>query len=149
MRKAILISALIMLFTISAQSQVGVGARGLFKYDGNAYGGLELSIQKINKYELDLGFSGDSWKATGLKLFPFIERKRVGLYGGAGMGVGYYSPEEDIYGTLAFDIGAFMRIGRLQLGLDWRPEYNFSYPPDSDLSFSTALSARWVFGKKF
>ena len=138
-----------MLFTISAQSQVGVGARGLFHYNGNAYGGLELSIQKIYKYELDLGVVGDSWKATGLKLIPIIEKKRVGLYGGAGLGVGYYAPEEDIYGTLAFDIGAFIRFGRIQLGLDWRPEYNFSYPPDSDLSFSTALSARWVFGQKF
>lgn len=148
MKRIIILSAIVLLFAATIEAQVGVGARGLFGTDGNAYGGVEFSIQKLGKWELDLGTMNDSWKATGLKLVPFVERRNLGLYGGGGIGIGYYEPQEDIFGSLALNLGGYIMIGKVQLGLDWRPEWSFSYPPDRSLGFNTALSARWVFGRK-
>jgi len=53
----------------------------------------------------------DSWKATGLKLLPLVERKRFGIYGGGGMGLGYYEPVDEVFVTLALDIGSYITIG--------------------------------------
>ena len=147
MKRLMIIIAIAIGFIMNTNAQVGVGGRGIFGWDGNAYGGFEFSIQKLDRYELDLGIMHDSWKATGLKLFPFVERNNFGLYGGAGVGIGYYDPIDEVFGTFALNIGSYITLGRLQLGLDWRPEWNFFNAPGNDLSFNTALSARWVFGK--
>lgn len=133
---------------IPAQSQVGIGARGILGVDGNAYGGLEFSIQKPGQYELDLGLLNDSWKATGLKHFAFVDRRNFGMYGGGGVGIGYYDYFDELYGTFALNLGSYIMLGRLQTGLDWRPEWNFFNAPGNDLSFNLALSARWMFGKR-
>ena len=135
------------LFTSGLNAQTGIGARGLLGVDGNAYGGLEFSIQKIGKYELDLGLMNDSWKATGLKLRPFIERNNFGVYGGYGIGIGYYDPYDELFGTFALNLGSYLTLGRIQIGLDWRPEWNFFNAPGKDLSFNLALSTRWLFGR--
>jgi len=148
MKRILILSVAILLFAVNIEAQVGVGARGLFGTDGNAYGGVELSIQKLGKYEFDLGTMNDSWKATGLKLFPFIQNRNLGLYGGGGVGIGYYEPQDDIFGSLALNLGGYIMIGRVQLGLDWRPEWSFSYPYERSLGFNTAFSVRWVFGRK-
>ncbi|MFC2129774.1 hypothetical protein ACFLQX_03220 [Bacteroidota bacterium] len=148
MKRLFIVSALILLFAANIEAQVGLGARGLFGTDGNAYGGVEFSIQKLGKYELDIGTMNDSWKATGLKLFPFVKRRNFGIYGGGGIGIGYYEPQDDIFGSLALNLGSYIMVGRVQLGLDWRPEWSFSYPYERSLGFNTALSARWVFGRK-
>ncbi len=147
MNRKLLFPVIILLFAIQVQAQVGVGARGVLGVDGNAYGGFEFSIQGLHKYEVDLGFANDSWKATGLKLFPFIDRKRFGLYGGAGFGLGYYEPIDETFGNFALNLGSFILVGPIQVGLDWRPEWNFFNSPGNDLTFNLALSTRWVFGR--
>lgn len=147
MKRIIILSAIVLLFAANIEAQVGVGARGLFGTYDNPFG-VEFSIQKLGKWELDLGTSNDSWKATGLKLFPFVQRRNFGLYGGAGIGLGYNDRYDDVFGSLALNLGSYIMVGKVQLGLDWRPEWNISYPYDRTLGFNTALSARWVFGRK-
>lgn len=148
MKQFIIISAIALIFAMNTQAQVGVGARGLFGTDGNAYGGVEFSVQKLGKWELDIGTMNDSWKATGLKLVPFVQRRNFGLYGGGGIGVGYHEIYDDLFGSLALNLGGYIMVGKVQLGLDWRPEWSFSYPYERSLGFNTAFSARWVFGRK-
>ena len=147
MKKYILFKLSCLFISIAANGQTGIGARGIFGVDGNAYGGLEFSIQKLGHYELDLGLLNDSWKLTGLKHYSFIDTRNLGLYGGGGIGIGYYDDFDELFGTFALNIGSYLMLGRLQLGLDWRPEWNFFNAPGRDLSFNLALSARWVFGR--
>lgn len=147
MKKIILFFGLIIFSSITLKAQTGIGARGLLGLDGNAYGGLEFSIQKIGQYEIDLGLLGDSWKATGLKLVSFVESNNFGVYGGGGIGLGYYDRFDELYGTFALNIGSYIMLGRLQVGLDWRPEWNFFNAPGNELTFNLALSARWEFGR--
>jgi len=146
--KRFLIIVLLASFILPAAAQVGIGARGLFGIDGNAYGGLEFSYQKLGKKELDLGFSNNSWKATGLKLFNIIPGEDFALYGGLGIGVGYNDYYDEAFSCLAADLGAYLLFGPIQLGLDWRPEWNFFNAPGSDVTFNLALSMRLVFGRK-
>lgn len=148
MKRYILFICISFLFSASAISQVGIGARGIFGVDGNSYGGLEFSIQKPGQYEFDLGVLNDSWKATGLKHYAFVQRRNFGVYGGGGLGLGYYDRFDELFGTFALNLGSYVMLGRVQMGLDWRPEWNFFNAPGNDLSFNLALSARWVFGKK-
>lgn len=146
MKKALFI----LLFTALAAgcfSQTAIGARGLFGVDGNAYGGLEFSLQKPGQSEFDLGFLNDSWKFTGLKLFELIPSNGIGLYLGAGMGLGYYQPYDEVFATFAGNIGSYIMLGPIQVGLDWRPEWNFFNTPGNDLTFNLALSGRLVFGR--
>ncbi len=147
MKRYILLLGIVVFTTSFAFSQVGVGARGIFGMDGGAYGGVEFSIQKPCQYELDLGLLNDSWKATGLKHWAFVEKKNLGLYGGGGIGLGYYDQFNEMFGTFALNLGTYLMLGHLQVGLDWRPEWNFFNAPDQNLSFNMALSARWVFKK--
>lgn len=128
-------------------AQTGIGARGIFGMDGGAYGGLEFSIQKPGRYELDLGVLRDSWKATGLKQRSFVDRNNFGMYYGYGLGLGYYDRFDELFGTFALNLGSYLMLGRLQMGLDWRPEWNFFNAPGNNLSFNLALSSRWMFGK--
>lgn len=138
----------ITLLATSASAQVAVGGRGILGIDGNAYGGFELSLQKIDRWEFDLGKVNTSWKATGLKLFPLLDRKRIGIYVGGGLGMAYYDPFDEVYFNLAGNLGSFIIVGPIQLGLDWRPEWNFYNPPNNNLGFNLALSARWVFNRR-
>lgn len=147
MKKYILISIIALVSALAVQAQTGIGARGILGVDGNAYGGLEFSIQKIGEYELDLGLIGDSWKITGLKHVSIVDRNNFGVYGGGGIGIGYYDRFDELFGTFALNLGSYIMLGRLQVGLDWRPEWNFFNAPGNELSFNLALSARWVFGK--
>lgn len=149
MKKFILISIFSILFFAGASAQTAIGARGIFGVDGNAYGGLEFSIQKPGRYEIDLGLLNDSWKATGLKHYAFVDRRNFGVYGGGGIGLGYYDRFDELFGTFALNLGSYIMLGRLQTGLDWRPEWNFFNAPGRDLSFNLALSARWVFGNRY
>ncbi len=148
MKRFIIIAFIAMFSAIALQAQVGVGARGILGVDGNAYGGLELSIQKPGQYEIDFGRMNESWKITGLKHYAFVDRKNFGVYGGGGLGIGYYDSFDEMFGTFALNVGSYIMLGRLQTGLDWRPEWNFFNAPGNDLSFNLALSARWIFGKK-
>jgi hypothetical protein len=145
MRKSILFLAFIFCVSFASFAQTGIGARGIFGVDGNAYGGLEFSVQKIGHYEFDLGILDESWKATALKHFSFVKNSNIGVYGGGGIGIGYYDHFDELFGTFALNLGTYVMLGRLQLGLDWRPEWNFFNAPNRDLSFNLALSARWVF----
>lgn len=147
MRRFISIIALALFLGAGLQAQTGLGARGIFGVDGNAYGGLEFSIQKLGHYELDFGRLNESWKATGLKHVAIVDRNNFGVYGGGGIGIGYYDRYDELFGTFALNIGSYIMLGHLQMGLDWRPEWNFFNAPGNDLSFNLALSARWVFNK--
>ena len=147
MKKYILALILLCMAGLGIHGQTGIGARGLFGMDGNAYGGIEFSIQRPAKFELDLGVIGESWKATGVKLVPFVDRENFGVYGGYGLGLGSYDDFNELYGTFALDLGTYLMLGKLQTGLDWRPEWNFFNSPRNDLSFNLALSFRWMFGK--
>jgi len=146
--KRILTVLLISLFIFPAMAQVGIGARGLFGVDGNAYGGLEFSFQKLGKKEFDLGFANNSWKATGLKLFNIIPGDDFGFYGGVGLGIGYNDYYDEAFSCLAANLGTYLLFGPIQLGLDWRPEWNFYNAPNSNVTFNLALSGRLVFGRK-
>jgi hypothetical protein len=148
MKRSVLFLIMISMFVASIHAQVGVGGRGVFGVDGNAYGGFELSLQKIDRWEFDLGTVNESWKATGLKLFPLLDRKRIGVYAGGGLGMAYYEPFDDLYFNLAANLGSFIIVGPVQLGLDWRPEWNFYNPPKNNLGFNVAMSARWVFNRR-
>ncbi|MEN8228653.1 MAG: hypothetical protein ABFS38_10905 [Bacteroidota bacterium] len=143
---AILLTAIL----ASASAQTGIGARGLFGVEGNSYGGIEISLQKIGKHEWDLGWSNDSWKFTGLKLFNFIGGADggLGLYGGIGAGIGYSNHYDEFFGSFALDLGSYLWLGPIQVGLDWRPEWNVFNYSGKDVSFNVALSARLMFGKK-
>ena len=133
----------------SASAQWAVGARGLLGIEGNAYGGLELSVQNIGRSEFDLGWANESWKFTGLKLFRLLRSRSFGLYAGLGGGMGYYNTHvyDEFYGTLAVDLGTYLKFGPVQLGLDWRPEWYVINHSGSDVSFNVALSARLALGK--
>ncbi len=131
----------------TAGAQIGIGARGMFGVDGGAYGGLELSIQRFGRSEFDLGWSNDSWKFTGLKLFNLIGGGNFGFYGGFGAGIGYSNLSDEVFGTFAADLGTYIRVGPLQVGLDWRPEWNVFNAPNADVTFNVALSTRLVLGK--
>ena len=133
--------------TTLAFSQIAIGARGLFGVDGNAYGGLEVSLQKPGQSEFDLGFLNDSWKFTGLKQFSLLPSRDLGLYLGAGFGIGYYEPHDEVFANFAGNLGTYVILGPVQLGLDWRPEWNFFNTPGNDLIFNVALSGRIVFGR--
>jgi len=148
-RHRYIIAALLLLPLLGEVSaQTGIGARGIFGVSGNSYGGAELSIQKIGRYELDMGWANDSWKFTGLKLMNFIPGRNVGLYGGAGAGIGYSRYYDEFFGNFALDLGAYILIGPFQLGLDWRPEWNLFHYSGRDLAFNLALSGRIVFGRR-
>ena len=147
MKRSIIILSFVFI-AINSFSQVAVGARGVFGVDGNAYGGLEFSVQNPGEFEVDLGLLDESWKVTGLKHFSFIDRKKFGIYAGGGIGIGYYDMFDELYGTFALNTGTYLMFGRIQMGLDWRPEWNFFNAPGRDLSFNLALSARWRFGDK-
>lgn len=138
--------AALMVNTVSAQT--AIGARGLFGVEGNSYGGIELSIQKPGRVEFDLGWANDSWKFTGLKLVDFIPRKNFALYGGIGGGLGYSRFYDEFFGSFALDIGTYVLVGPIQIGLDWRPEWNVFNYPGNELSFNVALSGRFLFGKR-
>ena len=73
MKRYILFPVILLFFSAGAMAQTGSGARGIFGVDGNAYGGLEFSIQHPGHYELDLGFSDESWKVTALKHYSFVK----------------------------------------------------------------------------
>lgn len=147
MKRYLIILVIGFLFSLGLSAQTGIGLRGIFGVDGNAYGGLEFSVQKPGRGEFDFGLLNDSWKMTGLKHIAFVDRKNFGVYGGGGFGLGYYDRYDEIFGTFALNVGSYIMAGRLQMGLDWRPEWNFFNAPGNDLSFNLALSARWVFNK--
>lgn len=147
MKRILTLSIFAFFLVASSYGQTAIGARGIFGVDGNAYGGLEFSVQKPGRGEFDLGMMNDSWKATGLKHWSLIDRRNLGLYWGGGVGIGYYDPYDELFGTFALNFGTYAMLGKLQLGLDWRPEWNFFNAPGRDLSFNLALSGRWVFGK--
>lgn len=132
-----------------ASAQVGIGIRGLFGVEGNSYGGAELSVQALGRSEFDLGRANDSWKLTGLKLVRFSKSTNFGFYGGIGGGLGYTERYDEWFGTFALDLGTYLLFGPIQVGLDWRPEWNvFSYP-GKDVAFNVALSGRLVFGRRY
>ncbi|MFC2090874.1 hypothetical protein ACFLT1_08875, partial [Bacteroidota bacterium] len=103
MKKLVITFVLSMIIGFSLQAQTGIGARGIFGVDGNAYGGLEFSIQKPGRYEFDLGVLNDSWKITGLKQRSFIDRTNFGVYFGYGLGIGYYDNFDELFGTFALN----------------------------------------------
>jgi hypothetical protein len=143
-------SALLLILMFgTASAQIAIGARGLFGMDGNAYGGVELSVQNIGRSEFDLGWANDSWKFTGLKLFNLLGGRGMGLYAGIGGGLGYYRTQEydEVYGTLAVDLGSYLMLGPVQLGLDWRPEWYVINHSGSNVSSNVALSARLALGR--
>jgi len=145
-----LVALLLVLMFGSVSAQFAVGARGLCGVEGNAYGGVELSVQKIGRSEFDLGWANNSWKFTGLKLFNLLGGGGFGLYAGAGGGFGYYNSHEydEVFGTLALNLGSYVMLGPVQVGLDWRPEWYIINHSGSDVSFNVALSARLVFGRR-
>ncbi|MFZ5940481.1 MAG: hypothetical protein ACOYXB_07895 [Bacteroidota bacterium] len=147
MKRIIIILLATMIF-LPMEAQVGIGGRGLFGIDGNAYGGLEFSYQKLGKKEFDLGFANSSWKFTGLKLVNFIAGEDFAFYGGLGAGIGYNDYYDEVFSSLAADLGAYLLFGPIQAGLDWRPEWNFCNAPNSDVTFNVALSLRLVFGRR-
>ena len=132
----------------SASAQTAIGARGLFGVEGNSYGGVEFSVQKPGRSEFNFGRANESWKFTGLKLFNFIPRRNFAMYGGIGGGIGYSDRYEDFFGSFALDLGAYVLIGPIQLGLDWRPEWNLFNYSGNDVAFNVALSGRFLFGKR-
>ncbi|MCK4750989.1 MAG: hypothetical protein KAT15_28215 [Bacteroidales bacterium] len=144
----IIASLLVAFGFIFVSAQTGIGARGIFGVEGNSYGGVELSIQKLGRSEFDFGRSNDSWKFTGLKLINIVPRRNFALYGGIGGGVGYSRRYDELFGAFALDLGTYILIGPVQLGLDWRPEWNVFNYTGNDLSFNVALSGRLVFGKR-
>jgi len=146
--KYIAAACLVALMITSVSAQTAIGARGLFGVDGNSYGGAELSIQKPGRSEFDLGWANDSWKFTGLKLINIIPRHNFALYGGIGGGLGYSRRYDEFFGSFALDLGAYVLVGPVQVGLDWRPEWNVFNYPGSELSFNVALSGRILFGKR-
>jgi hypothetical protein len=142
--------AVLLLFIFGvASAQWAIGARGLFGVEGNAYGGVELSVQNIGRSEFDLGWANDSWKFTGLKLFSLLGGRQMGLYAGLGGGIGYYNSHvyDELYGTLAVDLGSYLMLGPVQVGLDWRPEWYVINHSGSNVSFNLALSARLALGR--
>ena len=145
-----IIAAAIMLFTLfsGVSAQTGIGARGIFGVEGNSYGGAELSLQKLGRYEFDMGWANDSWKLTGLKLVNVIPGRNFAVYVGAGGGLGYTRRYDEVFGNFALDVGTYILIGPFQLGLDWRPEWYLLNYSGRDLSFNLALSGRIVFGKR-
>jgi len=139
---------LIVVGTALSSAQVGIGVRGIFGVEGNSYGGAEFSFQKLGRSEFDFGLSNDSWKFTGLKLINIVPRRNFALYGGIGGGLGYSNRYDELFGSFALDLGTYILVGPIQLGLDWRPEWNVFNYPGHDLSFNVALSGRLVFGKR-
>ena len=134
----------------TASAQWAVGARGLFGVEGNAYGGLELSVQNIGRSEFDFGWANESWKFTGLKLFSLLRNRSFGLYAGLGGGIGYFNTPvyDELYGTLAMNLGTYLKAGPVQVGLDWRPEWYVINYSGKDVSFNVALSARLALGRE-
>lgn len=132
----------------SVSAQTAIGARGLFGVEGNSYGGVEISLQKPGRSEFDFGRANESWKFTGLKLINIVPRRNFALYGGVGGGVGYSERYDELFGSFALDLGTYILIGPIQLGLDWRPEWNVFNYPGQDVSFNVALSGRFLFGKR-
>lgn len=148
--RLLLVGGVLLLAFASASAQTGIGVRGLFGIDGNAYGGAELTYQKIGRSEFDLGWANDSWKLTGLKLFNLLSSGGYGIYAGVGGGLGYYKTHtySEWYGTLAVDLGSYLMLGPIQLGLDWRPEWYVINHTGNNVGFNLALSARLVFGRR-
>lgn len=140
--------ALMVIATIQGTAQVGIGARGIFGVEGNSYGGVEFSVQKLGRSEFDFGLSNDSWKFTGLKLIQIVPGRNFAMYGGIGGGLGYSNRYDELFGSFALDLGTYILLGPVQLGLDWRPEWNVFNYPGHELSFNVALSGRLVFGKR-
>jgi|LGVD01.1.fsa_nt_gb hypothetical protein len=141
----------IFFLSIDGNSQVAVGLRGgVFGVDGNSYGGVELSVQKIGSYEFDLGWISDgSWKLTGLKQFTLIgSKKAFSLYGGGGMGVGLDASSE-FQANFALNAGLSLRLIKiLQLTLDYRPEWAITGNTSNNTQFSwnnIALGVRIAF----
>ncbi|MBL0342516.1 MAG: hypothetical protein IPP71_17415 [Bacteroidetes bacterium] len=149
--KFVLFCSVFTLFSITAlQAQTGIGIRGLWGFDEDSYGGVELSMQKLNKWEMDLGWNeNDIWKFTYLKQFKLIQiGDRFGaIYGGIGASGGYNEPKEEVISTVAGNVGAFVLLGAIELGLDWRPEFGLLNVPNEDFTFTTALSVRFMLGK--
>jgi hypothetical protein len=146
-KKSIALASFILICSV-ASAQTGIGARGIFGMEGNSYGGAEFSIQKLGRSEFNFGRANQSWKFTGLKLVNFTSGRNFALYGGVGGGLGYTNRYDEWFGSFALDLGTYVLIGPVQLGLDWRPEWNVFNYPGNDLSFHVALSGRLVFGKR-
>ncbi len=148
MKKISLIVLLFLAATQMADAQLALGVRGALGFDGNAYGGAEISFQNIDRFEADLGWMNDSWKLTGLALHSFIKGRSLGLYAGIGAGVGYNENSSNVFLTLAADIGFYLRLLRfIQLGVDWRPEWAVINAPGNDFTSNVALSIRFIIGR--
>jgi len=63
--------------------------------------------------------------------------------------MGYYNTHvyDEFYGTLAVDLGTYLKFGPVQLGLDWRPEWFVMNHSGSDVSFNVSLNARLALGR--
>lgn len=155
MKKIILIGCALFSFLIlsaeSVTAQTGIGVRGLLGFGKDQYGGAEVSLQKLNKWEMDLGWnSNDIWKFTYLRHQRLITlgEKLGAIYAGVGGNIGYSSAAENTIGGVNVDIGAFVLIRKIQVGVDWRPEIALwgNQDDEKDITYNFALALRYVLG---
>lgn len=153
MKKLILV-ATFLIASVATYAQIAIGARGNYGfYGGQSYGGAELSLQSPSSWELNLGWSQDLWQLTALKEFGLIKLGPIHTYAGFGPQVGFfeqwnsYGYSNGWYLNGALDLGAYMLIGPLQFGFDWRPEIGILNVPYNNYWASTmGLSLRLYLG---
>lgn len=149
MKKWIVIVA-VLFVGMQANAQLGIGARGLCSfYNGYSYGGAELSFQKPSAWEINIGGTPDLWQFTGLWEFGLLKLGPIHTYAGLGPQVGYDNYNGMWYVNGAVDLGAYMLIGPIQFGFDWRPEIGIVNPPyDNRWASTMGISIRLVLGAR-
>ena len=100
---------------------------------------------------MDLGWnSNDIWKFTYLRHQRLITlgEKLGAIYAGVGGNIGYSSAAENTIGGVNVDIGAFVLIRKIQVGVDWRPEIALwgNQDDEKDITYNFALALRYVLG---
>ncbi len=126
MKKAFLIIAAVLCFTVAASAQKrSLGARVTY--------GLEVSYQHSfgeDFLEADLGWFDHGFYVTGIYDFILASEGNFNFYAGPGAALGFYDHDDDsgmniaIAGQLGMEYNFNMP---LTLSLDWRPAYFFQY----------------------
>lgn len=142
--------------TLSAQEYTkAIGVRGVFGYDHYQYAGAELSFQKdvkkIGRSEFDFGwYASNQWDAlkfTGIRQWKMVNKSKFHFYGGVGGAAGYVMfpyAENDFFATVNLNLGVDYRLGLLQLGLDWRPEWTIINNFGTQLGYDAGLALRFT-----
>ncbi|TRX35170.1 hypothetical protein FNW52_12150 [Flavobacterium sp. ZT3R18] len=157
---------LLLVITISSQSQESISKNAMGLRFGNDYGlEVEITYQKMlsskNRLEIDGGWSSDNnteaFRLIGIYQWYWKLDKDLFWYTGGGGGLGSWKTDDNYNNGYGDDNGIFMTFNGdigieyhfedvpLQLSIDGRPGFVFNNYEKKDFSFNAGLGVRYKF----